>query len=78
MNPKDLFQTGLRIAGVILIFYTFPQALADLVSLFTPGPIGGSFVFYVALILRIVWDVAFPLWLVSGAKGLTRSIYGSA
>lgn len=78
MNPKDLFQTGLRIAGVILIFYMFPQALGDLISLFAPGPIGGGFVFYVSLLLRIIWDVAFPLWLVCGAKGLTLRLYGSA
>jgi hypothetical protein len=78
MTPKDLFQTGLRIAGVILVFYTFPLAFSNLLNLFGPTVGGNGFLFVVLSILRILWDIGFPLWLISGAKGLTRALYGSA
>ncbi|HZZ58628.1 MAG TPA: hypothetical protein VFE31_12415 [Opitutaceae bacterium] len=78
MNPKDLFQTSLRIAGVLILVYTIPRAVSDLLSLFGPAYAGRSAAFEVITVLRILWEILVPLWLVGGAKWLTRTIYGSA
>ena len=74
MAPKDLFQTSLRIAGVILLFYTLPRAVADLITLFAVG--GQPFI--VGTIIRILWEIIVPIWMICGAKALTRAIYGTA
>lgn len=78
MNPKDLFQTSLRIAGVLILVYTIPRAFSDLLSLFGPAYAGRTATYDLITILRILWEILVPLWLVGGAKALTRSIYGSA
>lgn len=78
MNPKDLFQTGLRIAGVLLLVFAVPRAFADLLSLFGPAYAGRTASYELITVLRILWEILVPLWLVAGAKALTRAIYGSA
>ncbi len=74
MTAKDLFQTSLRIAGVLLLFYFIPLVLSELLGL---SGIGGAGAVAITL-FRVLWQILVPLWMVAGAKALTRAIYGSA
>jgi len=77
MNPKDLFQTALRVAGASLRYFSIPRAPSDRLSLpdtfhvQSPGWILGA-------IFRIFWETAIALWLLAGAPRLTQRLYASA
>jgi len=74
MNPKDLFQTGIRVAGAVFLYFSIPRALGDLLTLpdtlHTQAALG-----ILGAIFRLVWEIAVPLWMLWGAPGLVRRLY---
>lgn len=76
MTPKELFQTGIRITGIVFLYFSIPRALGDLATL-ADSLRGQPFFGFIGLVFRIAWEIAVPIWLVRGAPALTRGLFGS-
>ena len=74
MSPKDLFQTAIRVAGVIFLYFSIPPALSDILTLpdivHTQALLG-----IVGALFRILWEIGVPWWLLYGAPGLVRRLF---
>jgi hypothetical protein len=73
-SQKDLFQAGLRIAGIVFLYFSVPHVCGELLSL--PGiarELGALGSLW--LILRCAWEVLVPLWLVTGAGLLADALF---
>jgi hypothetical protein len=74
MNPKDLFQTAIRVAGAVFLYFSIPRALGDLLTL--PDTFHmQSAIGILGAIFRILWETVVPLWMLAGAPALTRKLY---
>ena len=71
MTPKDLFQTAIRVVGVVFLYFSIPRALSDILTL--PDTIHTqALIGVLGAIFRILWEIVVPWRFLMQGAGFLR------